>query len=385
MLRNFELLYFRNLVKLRKDDIIKGMKTEIIRMDEGAIRKEDIQKAGSLIKQGELVAFPTETVYGLGADALNKDASRKIYAAKGRPSDNPLIVHISEFSALEKIVVSVPESARRLAEAFWPGPLTMCFYKKDIVPDETTGGLPTVGVRMPNHPVALEFIRGAGGYIAAPSANTSGRPSPTLASHVFEDMNGIIPLILDGGAVGIGIESTIVDFTGEGISILRPGFITKEMIEEVTGMPVQIDPAVNGTSPDAKPKAPGMKYRHYAPKAELTIIEGANQKAVMAYMAQLCKKALEEGKRCGIMVTQEQFKDFQELDGNPGFVMKNLGHEGDEASVAKTLYRVLREFDEEHVDVIYSEGFVQSGVGQAVMNRLIRAAGHRILFVPENG
>jgi L-threonylcarbamoyladenylate synthase len=352
-------------------------------MDEGAIRKEDIQKAGELIKAGELVAFPTETVYGLGADALNKDASRKIYTAKGRPSDNPLIVHIAEISALEKIVTEVPEEARRLAEAFWPGPLTMCFYKKNIVPDETTGGLATVGVRMPNHPVALAFIKGAGGYIAAPSANTSGRPSPTLASHVYEDMNGRIPLILDGGAVGIGIESTIVDFTGDVISILRPGFITKEMIEEVVEQEVQIDPAVNGVSADSRPKAPGMKYRHYAPKAELAIVEGHSHKAVVEYMVTLCQKALEEGKRCGIMVTEEHFGAFREFEERKEFVLKNLGHEDDEASVARALYRVLRDFDEEQVDVIYSEGFVQDGVGQAVMNRLIRAAGHRILSVPE--
>ncbi|MBE5906004.1 MAG: threonylcarbamoyl-AMP synthase [Lachnospiraceae bacterium] len=359
------------------------MNTEIIKMDEGAIRKEDIQKAGELIKAGELVAFPTETVYGLGADALNKDASRKIYTAKGRPSDNPLIVHIAEISALEKIVTEVPEEARRLAEAFWPGPLTMCFYKKNIVPDETTGGLATVGVRMPNHPVALAFIKGAGGYIAAPSANTSGRPSPTLASHVYEDMNGRIPLILDGGAVGIGIESTIVDFTGDVISILRPGFITKEMIEEVVEQEVQIDPAVNGVSADSRPKAPGMKYRHYAPKAELAIVEGHSHKAVVEYMVTLCQKALEEGKRCGIMVTEEHFGAFREFEERKEFVLKNLGHEDDEASVARALYRVLRDFDEEQVDVIYSEGFVQDGVGQAVMNRLIRAAGHRILSVPE--
>ena len=383
MCRNFELLYFLNLVKLWKDDIIKDMNTEIIKMDEGAIRKEDIQKAGELIKAGELVAFPTETVYGLGADALNKDASRKIYTAKGRPSDNPLIVHIAEISALEKIVTEVPEEARRLAEAFWPGPLTMCFYKKNIVPDETTGGLATVGVRMPNHPVALAFIKGAGGYIAAPSANTSGRPSPTLASHVYEDMNGRIPLILDGGAVGIGIESTIVDFTGDVISILRPGFITKEMIEEVVEQEVQIDPAVNGVSADSRPKAPGMKYRHYAPKAELAIVEGHSHKAVVEYMVTLCQKALEEGKRCGIMVTEEHFGAFREFEERKEFVLKNLGHEDDEASVARALYRVLRDFDEEQVDVIYSEGFVQDGVGQAVMNRLIRAAGHRILSVPE--
>ena len=355
------------------------MKTEILEMRDASFSEEDMQRAGELIRNGELVAFPTETVYGLGGDALNKDASGKIYAAKGRPSDNPLIVHIAEFSALERIVKSVPKKAKQLAEAFWPGPLTMCFYKSAVVPDETTGGLPTVGVRMPNHPVALGFIKAAGGYIAAPSANTSGRPSPTLAEHVYEDMNGRIPLILDGGAVGIGIESTIVDFTGEQISILRPGYITKEMLEEVLGEEVVVDPAVNGVPKDAKPKAPGMKYRHYAPKAELYIVEGRTPTQVAEKMAELAKQALATGKRCGIMITEENFTAFSGLKAEEGLILKSLGHEGDESSVAKALYRVLREFDEEQVDIIYSEGFGESGVGQAVMNRLIRAAGHKII------
>lgn len=338
-----------------------------------------MKKAGELIKKGELVAFPTETVYGLGADALNKDASRKIYAAKGRPSDNPLIVHIADFAALDKIVKTVPKQAELLADAFWPGPLTMCFYKSEVVPDETTGGLKTVGVRMPNHPVALEFIRNAGGYIAAPSANTSGRPSPTLAEHVYEDMQGRIPLILDGGAVGIGIESTIVDFTGEKISILRPGYITKDMLEEVLGEEVIIDPAVNGAAKDDKPKAPGMKYRHYAPKAELFLVVGDTKKEAVEAIGLLAEKALKEGKRCGVMVTEEYLEQFRGLAEDSGLVLKRIGHEDDEPSVAKELYRVLREYDEENVDIIYSEAFRDSGMGQAVMNRLIRAAGHRMI------
>ena len=355
------------------------MKTEILEMKDASFRQEDMQRAGELIRSGQLVAFPTETVYGLGGDALNKDASGKIYAAKGRPSDNPLIVHIAEVSALDRIVREVPPKAKLLADAFWPGPLTMCFFKNDLVPDETTGGLPTVGVRMPNHPVALAFIKAAGGYIAAPSANTSGRPSPTLASHVYEDMKGRIPMILDGGAVGIGIESTIVDFTGEKISILRPGYITKEMLEAVLGEEVVMDPAVNGASADEKPKAPGMKYRHYAPKAELFIVEGSTPEQTAERMAELAKQAVSEKRRCGIMVTEENFSGFTELKVGESLVLKSLGHEGDESSVAKVLYRVLREFDEEQVDIIYSEGFSEDGVGQAVMNRLIRAAGHKII------
>ena len=363
------------------------MITKVVKINEKNIDAEQIRVAGELAKQGELVAFPTETVYGLGADALNPEASGKIYAAKGRPSDNPLIVHIAEFDALKSIVKQLPEEAGLLAEAFWPGPLTMCFHKKEVVPDETTGGLKTVAVRMPNHPVALAFIKAAGGYIAAPSANTSGRPSPTLAEHVYEDMNGKIPMILDGGQVGIGIESTIVDLTEEKITILRPGYITKEMMEEVLHREVVIDPAVNGASKDARPKAPGMKYRHYAPKAELILVQGNSREAVNQAMLRLAEEAIAKNQYCGIMATAESLQSFKELQrdesesGKNHLLLKSIGHEGDDASVAKQLYKVLREFDEEKTDIIYSESFSDTGVGQAVMNRLIRAAGHKVIRV----
>ncbi|MGN0170990.1 MAG: L-threonylcarbamoyladenylate synthase [Lachnospiraceae bacterium] len=363
------------------------MVTKVVRIDEQNIDENQIRIAGELAKQGELVAFPTETVYGLGADALNPTASGKIYAAKGRPSDNPLIVHIAEFEALKRIVRQLPKEAGLLADAFWPGPLTMCFNKKEVVPDETTGGLKTVAVRMPDHPIALAFIKAAGGYIAAPSANTSGRPSPTMAEHVFQDMDGKIPMILDGGQVGIGIESTIVDLTEDRITILRPGYITKEMMEQVLSREVFIDPAVDGTSKDARPKAPGMKYRHYAPKAELILVQGTSQKKVGEKMLQLAGEAAAANRRCGIMATSETLTLFenlqleQERSGKSILVLKSIGHEGDDASVAKQLYKVLREFDEEKMDIIYSESFSDKGVGQAVMNRLIRAAGHKVIHV----
>ena len=254
------------------------MQTIIRKVDEHCIDEKIMMEAGELLKSGALVAFPTETVYGLGANALDEKAAAKIYSAKGRPSDNPLIIHIAEMKSLELITEEIPKAAYLLAEKFWPGPLTMVMKKSKIVPYGTTGGLDTVAVRMPSHPIALEMIKHGGGYVAAPSANTSGRPSPTLASHVADDMDGIIPMILDGGAVGIGIESTIVDLTEEIPTILRPGFITKEMLEEVVGE-VQMD---KGLDADAKtpPKAPGMKYRHYAPKAELVIVEGAKDAVV---------------------------------------------------------------------------------------------------------
>lgn len=270
------------------------MKTEVIKIDQNNMDTEALERAAAIIRDGGLVAFPTETVYGLGADALSAEASKKIYAAKGRPSDNPLIVHVAEFSDMEKIAQEMPEEAKKLADAFWPGPLTMIVRKNDKVPYETTGGMDTVAVRMPNHPVALELIRRSGGYIAAPSANTSGKPSPTLAEHVAFDMDGRIPMILDGGPVGIGIESTIVDLTEDIPMILRPGYITPKMLEKVIGE-VKMDPGIIASDSLQKPKAPGMKYKHYAPKADLILVDGEEEK-VVAKINALAKEGGSAGK-----------------------------------------------------------------------------------------
>ena len=236
------------------------MNTKLVKIENNP---QVFREAGDILKAGGLVAFPTETVYGLGGNALDASAAKKIYAAKGRPSDNPLIVHVADTKSLYELASFVPDNAKKLADRFWPGPLTMILPKKESVPDGTTGGLKTVAVRMPDHPAALELIRTSGVYIAAPSANTSGRPSPTCAEHVMEDLDGKIEMILDGGTVGIGIESTIVDLTGDIPVILRPGYITKQMLEEVIGE-VTVDPAVLSRHPDPglKPKAPGMKYKH---------------------------------------------------------------------------------------------------------------------------
>ena len=241
------------------------METEIIFIDEKNIDQDKIDRAGDIIKRGGLVAFPTETVYGLGGDALNRESSRKIYAAKGRPSDNPLIVHIADMEALAGIVREIPDVALKLADNFWPGPLTMIFNKSDVVPMDTTGGLDTVAVRMPVDSVARRFIRASGGYVAAPSANISGRPSPTSGRFVIEDMNGRIDMIIQGDDSRIGLESTIVDITSDRPRILRPGYITKEMLEEVVGE-VWTDPTILDATCTERPKAPGMRYRHYAPK-----------------------------------------------------------------------------------------------------------------------
>lgn len=349
------------------------METKIIQMDEQCIEREVLKQAGDIIKAGGLVAFPTETVYGLGGDALNPDSSRKIYAAKGRPSDNPLIVHIAKWEDLSPIVKEIPKAAKQLADAFWPGPLTMIFQKSDRVPYETTGGLDTVAVRMPVHPVAMAFIEEAGGYIAAPSANRSGRPSPTSAKYVEEDMQGRIEMIIDGGDVEIGLESTIVDMTVEEPMILRPGYITKEMLEEVL-QSVGEDKTMMSLASGQAPKAPGMKYRHYAPKGELTIIDG-NEEQVIEYINKQVPVLQKEGHKVGIIGTQTTVERYL------GDVCKSAGNRQDETTIAKELYRILREFDDEEVTVIFSESFDTAGIGQAIMNRLLKAAGHKIIHL----
>lgn len=350
------------------------MDTIIEKVDPGNIDADVMDRAGKLIAEGELVAFPTETVYGLGGDALDPDASRKIYAAKGRPSDNPLIVHIAEFDDMKRVAREVPEQARKLADAFWPGPLTMIVWKSDAVPEATTGGMQTVAVRMPNHPVALELIRRSGCLIAAPSANTSGRPSPTEAQHVAEDLSGKIAMILDGGPVGIGIESTIIDLTEEKPMVLRPGYITPEMLSEVLQEEVVIDPGIIAADDTRKPKAPGMKYKHYAPKAEMIIVDGA-QDAVIAKINELTAAKRAEGKKVAVIATDETKERYDAQ------VILSMGRRSDEDAIAQHLYKILRECDELEVGEIYSECFQTPRIGQAIMNRLLKAAGHTVIHV----
>lgn len=350
------------------------MDTIIEKVDPEHIDADVMEQAGKLIAEGELVAFPTETVYGLGGDALDPDASRKIYAAKGRPSDNPLIVHIAEFEDMKRVAREVPEQAKKLADAFWPGPLTMIVWKSDAVPEATTGGMQTVAVRMPNHPVALELIRRSGCLIAAPSANTSGRPSPTEAQHVAEDLSGKIAMILDGGPVGIGIESTIIDLTEEKPMILRPGYITPEMLSETLGEEVVIDPGIIAADDTRKPKAPGMKYKHYAPKAEMIIVDGA-QDAVIDKINELTAAKRAEGKKVAVIATDETKERYDAQ------VILSMGRRSDEDAIAQHLYKILRECDELDVGEIYSECFQTPRIGQAIMNRLLKAAGHTVIHV----
>lgn len=351
------------------------METVIKKIENDHMDYQIIKEAAEIIKNGGLVAFPTETVYGLGGNALAAESAAKIYEAKGRPSDNPLIVHIADIDSLEKIVRRVPEKAYLLAERFWPGPLTMIFEKEEEVPYGTTGGLESVAVRMPGHRIALAFIKEAGGFIAAPSANTSGKPSPTMASHVVEDLAGRIDMIIDGGRVGIGLESTILDLTVEPPMLLRPGYISKEMLEEVVG-PVVNDPAIGEKSREELiPKAPGMKYRHYAPKAELSIVEG-DARRVIEKINEIAQAYLQNGQKVGIIGTDET-KDLYR-----GSVVKSIGSRENEEEIAKQLYGILREFDQLEVDAIYSEAFDTPRMGQAIMNRLLKAAGYRVIHVP---
>ena len=351
------------------------MKTIMQTINPESFRDEELEEACRILQKGGLVAFPTETVYGLGGDAMHPEASAKIYAAKGRPSDNPLIVHIADMDALEDIAQSVPEAAVKLADHFWPGPLTMIFPKKEAVPKSTTGGLETVAVRMPSHPVARALIRESGVYIAAPSANTSGRPSPTKAEHVNEDLDGRIDMILDGGAVGIGLESTIVDLSTGVPTILRPGYITGEMLEDVLGE-VQVDPAIlsQKMNPNIVAKAPGMKYRHYAPKGQMTIIEGDTGK-VVDEINRLVKEKTDEGCSVAVIATEET-KDAYACAN-----VRSVGSRATEGSIAAGLYDILREMDHIGAEYIYAESFEKDTLGKAIMNRMLKAAAYHVIKV----
>lgn len=341
-----------------------------------------LKEAGKILADGGLVGIPTETVYGLAANALDEAAAAKIYAAKGRPSDNPLIVHIAGMAMIHDLVSKLPETAVKLAEKFWPGPLTMVLPKSEKVPYGTTGGLSTVAIRMPSHPVAWKLISDSQIPLAAPSANTSGRPSPTRAEHVYEDLNGKIEMILDDGPVGIGIESTIVDLTGDVPMVLRPGYITRDMLAEVVGE-VTIDPAIlsENKDKDFRPKAPGMKYKHYAPKGDLLLVSGESKK-VVEKIRQLVSEKIEEGFRVGVIATEETKSMYTKegLDAEK-VVMMSIGTRKDEDTITHNLYDILRRMDKENVAFIYSESFGEGTRGQAIMNRLLKAAGHQQIYV----
>lgn len=388
-----------------------------------AAAQKALEKAGEIIRKGGLVAFPTETVYGLGGDAENREASKKIYAAKGRPSDNPLIVHICELGQLKEIAAEYTEDMQCLADAFWPGPLTMIVNSSGLIPHETTGGLDTVAVRFPSHPVANALIRVSGRTIAAPSANTSGRPSPTRASHVKDDLDGKIDMIIDGGPVNIGLESTIVDLTEDVPTILRPGYITPEDVKRVLGC-CRIDPGITNENTHVRPKAPGMRYRHYAPKAALTIVEGSKEKAAAAIAEYAIATASGKAAEAGLLqdksvsagtgetglaegaltpairqvleeeeegrpvktaiICSSELADTYKADGRLeacGVDIISIGAGGNDDEIAANLFAVLRKCDDDGVERIFSESYEDGRIGGAIMNRLIKAAGHDIISV----
>lgn len=328
---------------------------------------EAIRLAADLLKTGQLVAFPTETVYGLGANALDASATLNIFVAKGRPADNPLIVHIHTRKQLPGIC-DVPEAAHRLMDAFWPGPLTIIMLRKPVIPDAVTAGLDTVAVRMPSHQVAVRLLKACDVPVAAPSANLSGRPSPTTAAHVFADMNGRIPLILDGGSCEVGLESTVVDVTHGVPCILRPGGVTKAMLESVVGEVIVAGSVLRPLQPGEKVLSPGMKYKHYAPAGQITLVEG-DEADVVSALALLYRQAAEEGRRACVMCFDEHAAALAACKPH------QIGSRRHPEEAAHRLFDTLRCLDDEGMDVIFSEVIPPEGIGLAVMNRLGRAAG----------
>ena len=341
-------------------------------MNTKLLTQNEIDQAAVLLREGGLVGIPTETVYGLGANGLNEQAVRNIFAAKGRPQDNPLILHIPDVSWLERYCKDIPLTAYKLAEAYWPGPMTMILYHKELVPDAVTAGLDTVGMRCPAHKLCRDIIAAAGVPVAAPSGNTSGRPSPTTAQHMLEDMDGKIEAIVDGGPCAVGVESTIIDLTCNPPRLLRPGGITLEQLRDVLGE-VDVDPAVTRLlGAGEKPKAPGMKYRHYAPKAPVTVVTGDPRKSA-EYIAAHAQS--EDGIIC--------FDEFLPLftGRSSARPVMDLGPAGDKEEQARHIFDALRSFDHTSVPAIWAQCPDTSGIGLAIANRLNKAAGFHIIEV----
>uniref|UniRef100_UPI00054F2A51 L-threonylcarbamoyladenylate synthase n=1 Tax=Alkaliphilus transvaalensis TaxID=114628 RepID=UPI00054F2A51 len=353
------------------------MNTKIIEIDpskleEGNLEEEaKIKECSEIIKKGGTVAFPTETVYGLGANGLDPFSIKKIYEAKGRPSDNPLILHVASIDEVKPLVKEIPEVGFKLMKTFWPGPLTLVMEKSEVIPREITAGLDTVAIRMPEHPIARGLIEASGVPIAAPSANRSGKPSPTKAEHVIEDLSARVDAIISGGSSNVGLESTVLDITVEPPVILRPGGITKEMLEQVIAV-VSTDPALEKDHQDLVPRSPGMKYTHYAPKADVVIVKGSDE-GVIAKINGLVAELTAEGKNAGIISTEETKAQYS------GGLVKSIGRRNDVNEIASNLFTILREFDETNVEVIFTEAIEETGLGKAIMNRLLKAAGYRLI------
>lgn len=344
------------------------MKTEILKIDRENIDTDAIKKAANFIKIGQLVAFPTETVYGLGADGLNDEACRKIFKAKGRPSDNPLILHISHISMLDNLVEEITDKHRKLFE-LWPGPMTLIFKKSKLIPDAVTAGGDTVAIRFPSDQIARALITEADTPIAAPSANISGRPSPTKASDVYQDMDGIIPVIIDGGESNIGIESTVIDLSGDEPIILRPGFYTYEFLKDILS-DMRLDDSLVDSS--KIPKSPGQKYKHYAPKAKLRVFIGED---VPTHLLSEAEKYKSDGKKVGILAFEEDKERFN------SYPYISLGSRKDLSTMSHVLFSSLREMDRLSVDIILAEGVKEKHLGKSIMNRMKKAAANDVNFI----
>ena len=345
------------------------MKTLIKEIDVNKPDKDLIAVFASMLASGKTVIFPTETVYGLGANALDEEAAAKIYQAKGRPSDNPLLVHVADKEDVYDLVENIDNRAKLLMDRFWPGPLTIVFKKKDIIPDRTSGGLDTVAIRMPSDQVARDLIRQAGVPIAAPSANISGRPSPTKPEHIIRDMDGRVDGILVGGSCNYGVESTIVDLSNDVAMVLRPGSITLEMLGEVLGQ-VDLDPSLKNKDDNIKAKAPGMKYKHYSPRAQVYIVRAGDQEDFARRVDELCLDNAKKGLKTGVMTRSSDQHPYQAQ-------VFDLGES--DAEVAKNLFDSLISLDRESIDIAYVPYFEEKGLGVAIMNRLKKAAAYRII------
>ena len=329
-------------------------------MSTKVLRPDELEQAAALFAQGQVVAFPTETVYGLGANALDRQAVARIFAAKGRPQDNPLIVHCTGVEQVEKLVREIPEEARLLMERFWPGPLTLVLEKTEAVPEQVTAGLDTVAVRVPDHPVALALLQQVPFPLAAPSANLSGRPSPTKAEHVLQDLGGRIPAVVDGGATGWGVESTVLDCTESPFRVLRPGGVTVEELLQLVAVDWQ--PLSKGGEP---PRSPGMKYAHYAPEAEVFLVSGPG---AAAKIKELSEAFLGKGQQVGVMTWEERAGLY------PKLTVLSMGRQGDLPGLASKLYQLLRAADELGLKALFVEAVSEERLGLAIMNRLRKAA-----------